>query len=78
VQRRAEGQEQEWARLERELQRSQAELDRRERAPTCNRREKPEASSPWRRRPILVAGLLLGALIAWFTSLVVALNVLAS
>jgi len=33
---------------------------------------------PWWRKPILVLALLLGVLIAWFTSLVVALNMLAS
>jgi non-ribosomal peptide synthetase component F len=75
VQQRAERQEQERARLEQELQQSQAELERRKRVPA---RASSRASRPWWRRPILVVGLLLGALIAWFTSLVLALNVLAS
>ena len=61
--------------MEHELGRSQAELERRKRAPA---RAASRASSPWWRRPLLVVGLLLGALIAWFTSLVVALNMLAS
>ena len=74
VQRRAERQEQELARLEQELRQSQAELERRKRAPA---RAALRASRPWWHRPILVVGLLVGALIAWFTSLVVALNVLA-
>ncbi len=72
MQRRAEQQEQELARLERELRRSQT------RAAARDRDGKPGTSRSWRRRPILVAGVFLGALIAWFTSLVVALNVLAS
>ena len=75
VQRRAEQLEQERARLEQELGRSQAELERRKRAPA---RAASRASRPWWRRPILVVGLLVGALIAWFTSLAVALNMLAS
>ena len=75
MQRRAERQEQELARLKQELGRSQAELERQKRAPS---RAASRTSRPWWRRPILVVGVLLGVLIAWFTSLVVALNVLAS
>jgi chromosome segregation ATPase len=75
VQRRAERQEHELARLEQELRQSQAELERRKRAPA---RAVSGANRPWWRSPILVVGLFLGVLIAWFTSLVVALNVLAS
>ena len=75
MQRRAERQEQELARLEQELRQSQADLERRKRAPA---RAASRANRPWWRRPLLVVGLLLGVLIAWFTSLVVALNVLAS
>jgi F0F1-type ATP synthase assembly protein I len=74
VQRRAERQEQELARLEQELERLQAELERQKRAPS---RAASRASRPWWRRPLLVVGVLLGVLIAWFTSLVVALNMLA-
>jgi hypothetical protein len=61
--------------LKQELGQSQAELERRKLAPT---RAESRASRPWWRRPILVVGLLLGVLIAWFTSLAVALNMLAS
>ena len=69
-QRQAEQQQEERARLERELRRS--------RTAARDRDAKPGASRSWRRRPLLLASLLFGALIAWFTSLVVALNVLAS
>ena len=75
MQQRAEQKEQELARLEQELRQSQTELEHRKRAPA---RAASRANRPWWRRPILVVGLLLGALIAWFTSLVVALNMLAS
>jgi hypothetical protein len=75
MQRRAEQKELELARLEQELGRSQAELERRKRAPAS---AASGASHPWWRRPILVVGLLLGILIVWFTSLAVVLNMLAS
>jgi Flp pilus assembly protein TadB len=75
VQRQAKRQELELARLEQELRQSQAELEHRKRAPT---HAASRVSRPWWRRPILVVGLLLGVLIAWFTSLAVALNMLAS
>ena len=75
VKQRAERQEQVLARLEQELGQSQAELERRKRS---SARAASRASRPWWRRPILAFGLLLGVLIAWFTSLVVALNMLAS
>ena len=78
AQRRVEKQEQELARLEGELRQSQAELNRRRRAGSRDRNGKPGTSRSWMRRPILVVGVFLGVLIAWFTSLVVALNVLAS
>src|SRR5215218_9287440 len=72
VQQRAEQQEQERARLEHELGRAQAELDHRKRTSVRDSAAESRASLPWWRRPLLVVGLLLGALIAWFTSLVVA------
>src|SRR5215204_264659 len=75
MQSRAEQQELELARLEQELGQSQAELERRKRAPA---RAASGASNPWWRRPILVVGLLLGVFVAWFTSLAVALNMLAT
>jgi hypothetical protein len=71
AQRRAEQQEQERAHLEGEVQSLKAELDRR--ASTRDQIKEPEASSPRRRRPVLVVGLLLGALVAWLISLMVAL-----
>jgi len=78
VQRQAERQEEVRARLEAELRQAQAELDRRERTPDRNRSEKSGTFRSRRRRPLLVVGLLVGGLIVWFTSLMVALNVLAS
>jgi hypothetical protein len=78
TQRQAEQQEQERARLEKGLRRSQAELDHRKRAAARDRAAESGAGRPWWRRPLLVVGLLLGVLIAWFTSLAVALNMLAS
>lgn len=77
-QRRAEQQEQERARLENELRRSQVELDRLKRAGVQEEGDILNESRPWWRRPLLAVGLLLGVLIAWFTSLLVALNLLAS
>jgi hypothetical protein len=78
AQQEAERSEQELARLEQELRRSQAELSHRNRAADPDGATESEAGRPWWRRPLLVIGLLLGILIAWFTSLVVALNLLAS
>jgi hypothetical protein len=63
---RAEQLEEERIRLERELGRSKQE-------PGGGRSE----ARPWWRRPALLVGLLLGGLAAWFTSLVVALNLLS-
>jgi hypothetical protein len=73
-----ERERQDRARLEDELRRSQAELDRLQRATVREQEDKPGASRPWSRRPLPVAGLLLGGLIAWFVSLAVALSMLAS
>jgi hypothetical protein len=52
-------------------------LERQERALTRSRVKRPEAPLPWLRRPALIAGLLFGVLVAWFASLVVALNLLS-
>jgi chromosome segregation ATPase len=73
AQRRVEQQEHERARLEGEVRRLKAQLDNHRRAPTREGVRESQASHPWRRRPILVVGLLFGALIAWLTSLMVAL-----
>jgi chromosome segregation ATPase len=66
AQRGAEQLEQERLRMKRELDRSKEESEGRG----------PKAR-PWWRRPVLVVGMLLGALAAWFTSLIVALNLLS-
>ena len=71
VQRQAERQELELARLEQEL-------NHRKDAADPDRAAESGTTRPWWRRPLLVVGLLLGVLIAWFTSLAVALNMLAS
>jgi hypothetical protein len=60
------------------LRASQAELDLKNQASDRNSPDKSVANRPWWRRPLLMVGLILGVLIAWFTSLVVALNMLAS
>ena len=78
IQRRAEQRDQERIRLERELQRLRAELESREQAPAPERANRPEEPPLWRRRPVLVVGLLFGGLAAWFVSLLVALSLLAS
>jgi chromosome segregation ATPase len=74
---RAEQQEQDRARLEQEINVLKTKLERQERAPTRSRVKRPEAPLPWWRRPALIAGLLFGVLVAWFASLVVALNLLS-
>ena len=71
VQKRAERQELELARLEQELNHRKGAAD-------FDRAAESGAGRPWWRSPLLVVGLLLGVLIAWFTSLAVALNMLAS
>jgi hypothetical protein len=66
AQRWAEQLEQDRLRLEREL--------------VCSKEEPGGGRSEallWWRRPVLVVGLLFGTLAAWFTSLVVALNLLS-
>ena len=57
VQRRAEWQEQELARLEHELRRSQAELNHRKRAADPDKAAEKGAGRPWWRRPLLVGRL---------------------
>jgi chromosome segregation ATPase len=78
MQRRTERQELELARLKQEIRRSQAEPNHRKRAAARDGATESGATRPWWRRPLLLVGLLLGVLIAWFTSLAVALNVLAA
>jgi septal ring factor EnvC (AmiA/AmiB activator) len=76
MQRLADQQEQELARLERELRRSQAGPDRRKRSAAPGRAAESGAGRPWWRRPLPLAGLLVGVLITWFISLAVALSIL--
>jgi chromosome segregation ATPase len=77
AQQRAEQQEQDRARLEQEINVLETKLERQERALTRSRVKLPGAPLPWLRRPGLIAGLLFGVLVAWFASLVVALNLLS-
>lgn len=77
VQRRAEQHEQERMRIERESRALRAELDSHRRAPTRDQVKEPVPSPPRWRRPVFVVGLLLGALLLWFTSLVVALYLIS-
>ena len=60
MQRRAERQELELARLKQELRQSQAELSVGSERPPATATESG-ASRPWWRRPLLVVGLLLGS-----------------
>ncbi len=76
AQRQAEGQEQERERLKQELRRSRAELGSQRRSSARDRAERSEGHRPWWRKQVLVVGILLGALAAWLTSLLVALNLL--
>jgi hypothetical protein len=78
AQRRAKQLEQEQQHLKRELDRSKEELKSVGRPPAPDRAGQPEVSRPWRRKPTLIVGLLFGIMAAWFTSLVVALNLLSS
>jgi F0F1-type ATP synthase assembly protein I len=78
TQQRAEQQGQDRTRLEQEIDMLKTKLDRQERARTRTSVERPGAPLPWWRRPALVVGLLFGVLVAWFASLVVALNLLSS
>jgi chromosome segregation ATPase len=79
AQRRIEQQEQARVGLQRELERLREERNSRGQVPTGDRAEIAEAHpSWWRRRPGLVVILLFGVLVAWFTSLAVALNLLSS
>src|SRR5215203_2570564 len=64
-------------RLEQELKRSKEEVGSVGRGPRANRAGQPGGQSPWWRRPVLIVGLLLGALAVWLASLVVALNLLS-
>lgn len=77
IQQRAEQQEQELARLEQELQWSQAAPNRHKGVTAGDGTPGEGANRPWWRRPLPVAGLLAGVLLTWFISLTVALSMLA-
>jgi chromosome segregation ATPase len=77
AERRADNQEQERARLEGEFRSLRAKLDSQKGAPSRDPVEASEASHPWWRRPVLVIGLVLGALILWLASLGVGLYLLS-
>jgi chromosome segregation ATPase len=77
AERRADSQEQERTRLEEELRSLRAELDSQNQTPARDPVKESEATHPWYRRPLLVIGLLLSALILWLTSLAVALYLLS-
>jgi hypothetical protein len=77
TQRWAEQQEQERQRLQQELERSTKEAGSVARVPAPPRSRQPGSGSPRLRRPIVVVGLLLGALGAWLVSLIVALGMLS-
>ena len=74
---RAEQQEQERARLQRELRSLKAEPDSHRRASTSDRALESGARATWQRRPVLVIGVLFGVLVAWLTSLMVALTLVS-
>ena len=76
AQRRAEQLEEERLRLKQELNRANGELDNPGRPSVPDRAGEPGGYRAWWRKPSLVVGLLLGVMAAWFTSLVVALNLL--
>jgi fused signal recognition particle receptor len=81
---RSEGQQRDAQREEerelllQELRHVQEQLESQKRAPSRNRSQKRETVRPWWHRGILVAGLLVGVLAAWLTSVMVALNMLSS
>jgi DNA repair exonuclease SbcCD ATPase subunit len=77
AERRADSQVQERARLEGEFRSLRAELYSQKRAPTRDPFNESETSQPWWRRPVLVIGLVFGALILWLTSLGIGLYLLS-
>ena len=76
VQQRSEQQEQEKASLEQELQRMKEEADSQKRVSSRNRSQVRGGSRPLWRRVVLLGGLVLVVLVAWLTSLMVALSIL--
>ena len=77
AQQRTEQQEQEKASLEQEMQRIKEEADSQRRVSSHNRPQVRGASRPLWRRIVLLGGLVLVVLVAWLTSLMVALSILS-
>jgi PERQ amino acid-rich with GYF domain-containing protein len=73
---RLEHSEQERLRLEQEQERLKEELDSLKRTPSQPPLRQPNYRRPWWRRPIAVAGMLLGVFVVWLVSLMTALNLL--
>jgi hypothetical protein len=77
IQQRSEQQEQEKASLEQDLQRMKGEADNsQKRVSSRNRSQLRGGSRPLWRRVVLLGGLVLVVLVAWLTSLMVALSIL--
>jgi hypothetical protein len=76
AQQRSQQQERETASLEQELQRTKEESEIQRRASSQNRSQMRGKSQPLRRRIVLLGGLVLVVLVAWLTSLMVALSIL--
>jgi DNA repair exonuclease SbcCD ATPase subunit len=76
AQQRSEQQEREMASLEQELQRMKEESDIQRQVSSQNRSQMREKSQPLRRRIVVLGGLVLVVLVAWLTSLMVALSIL--
>ena len=76
AQQRSEQQEREMAALEQELQRMKEEANTQKRASSRNRSQMRGGPRPLGRRVALLGGLVLVVLVAWLTSLMVALNIL--
>lgn len=72
----SEQKEQEIVSLEHELQRVKEEADSQRRVSTHNRSQMREDSRPLGRRVVLLGGLALVVLVAWLTSLMVALSIM--
>jgi fused signal recognition particle receptor len=77
AQQRTEQQEQEKAALEQELQRIKEEADSQRRVSSQNQTQVRRGSRPLQRRIVLLGGMVLVVLVAWLTSLMVALSILS-
>ena len=77
AQQRSEQQEREKASLEQELQRMKEEANSQKRSSSRNRSQVWGRSRPLWRRIVLLGGLVVVVLVAWLTSLMVALSILS-